>query len=658
MGISTTSSSTSSGTASIDVASIVAQLMASENKPMTVLKDKITGKTTLISDLGTLKSKVSTFQTALKSLQDPAAMSALAATSSNESIVQISSSAGAIKGQHDIVVNKVAQPAQITFNGFDSGTANAGLLDGDTFSITVGARVHTYTPVDKTLAETTIDDLKNWVNGLSDNLSANVVQTSGSNYALMIQGTEPGTDNAITFSHTPVTTVETTVTGTGAGADSNKLAGFVAGDRFILTAGDGTTFINSSFTSSTTMGEVKTWVDVVSSSSINQSNELVLSNGVTYSTTRSAGDLIVGSTGSPSDSAGFQDGETFTLTTADLIPLTFTTTFNTSTTIGDVQSWIASQLPASSINGATKALTLNDTAASYSHEIVGLGSPLKRPTVVAARDASFTLDGLTYTRSSNTVTDALTGVTINLIKSDTASQSISVNKGPDKSPDIMQGFVDAFNDLVTTAKKLSARASAASGVTTNGSLSNSPTALNFLSQVKSMLSGDIHYTLGGTASIISLGELGFEMQYDGTAKFNATTFKSVSNASAILASGIKVGYQTYVVRDPETGVEISKNTTDITLDSYLTSLLKATTTETDAGTQTLAGAFDQMIKNEQSNIDDLNKKEARLQQQLDQKQTSYTNQYSALNKLLFELSNTSNSLTSALNGLTNGQNNN
>ena len=498
MAISTTSSSTSSGTASIDVASIVSQLMATENKPMTVLKDKITSKTTLISDLGTLKSKVSSFQTALKSLQDPTAMSAAVASSSDESIVKITNSTGAIQGRHDILVSNVAQPAQMTFDQFGSSTANAGLVDGDTFSITIGSRSYTYTPpIFVTMATTTIENLKNWVNALGDNLSASIVPTSGSKFALKIQGTQPGSDNAITFSHT------------------------------------------------------------------------------------------------------------------------------------------------------TSGVAVN-----------GLGSPVIAPTVVAAQNAAFTLDGVSYTRNTNTITDALSGVTINLIKADTVQQSISVDKGVDQSPMVMQGLVDAFNDLVTTAKKLSARAGSASGVTTNGSLANSPSALNFLNQIKSMLNGDIHYTLAGNSGTISMGELGFEMQYDGTAKFNATTFNAVSNASAILASGIKVGYQTYVVRDPVTGAEISKSTTDVTLDSYLTSLLKVTTSTNAAGTETiLAGAFDQMIKNEQSNIDNMNKKELALQLQLDQKQRSYTSQYSALNKLLFELSNTSNSLTNALSGLTNGQNN-
>lgn len=497
MAISSTSSSTSSGTASIDVASIVSQLMATENKPMTALKDKIASKTTLISDLGTLKSKVASFQTALESLQDPTAMSSAVASSSDETIVKITNSTGAIQGRHDILVSQVAQPAQMTFDQFGSSTANAGLAAGDAFSITIGSRSYTYTPpTGVTLATTTIDNLKNWVNALGDNLSASIVPTSGSNYALKIQGTQPGTDNAISYSHT--------------------------------------------------------------------------SSGVAVN---------------------------------------------------------------------------------------GLGSPVVAPTIVAAQNAAFTLDGVSYTRRTNTITDALSGVTINLVKADTAHQSISVDKGEDQAPKVMQGLVDAFNDLVTTAKKLSVRASSANGVKTDGSLAGSPTALNFLNQIKSMLNGDIHYTLAGNSSTISMGELGFEMQYDGTAKFNATTFKEVSNASAILASGIKVGYQTYVVRDPETGIEISKNTTNVTLNSYLTSLLKVTTSTTDAGTQTLAGTFDQMIKNEQSNIDSMSKKERALQLQLDQKQRSYISQYAALNELLFKLSNTSNSLTNALSGLTNGQNN-
>jgi len=509
MAVSSTSSSTNS-TTSIDVPSIVTQLMTAENKPMVALTNKISSKSLMISDLGTLKGKVASFQKALQNLQTPAALTSVVASSSDESVVKITSSTDAIKGQHDIIVNQVAKPAQITFDQFASSTENAGLAVGDTFSITIGSRQYTYPPAGEAPEDATIVDLKNWVNSLDDNLKASIVPTTGSNYALKIQGTEPGSDNAIAFSH--------------------------------------------------------------------------MSGGVSVS---------------------------------------------------------------------------------------GLGEPAVPPTVVSAQDASFTLDGQAYERKTNTITDVLSGITINLMKSDpTHTQSISVDKSGDTAPQVMQALVDAFNDLVLTAKKLSAKSSPSSSASSDGSLANSPTALSFLKQIKTMLAGDIHYTLAGTPATISLGDLGFEMQFDGTAKFNATSFNStlsakdpdtgvisVKNKSAILASGIKVGYSTYVTRDPLTGEEISKDTTDVTLDSYLTSLLKSSTVTLNGVTETVAGAFDRQIENERSSLTDMTKKQVALQMRLDEKQKSYYSQYSALNALLFKLSNTSNSLTNALSGLTNGQNN-
>jgi flagellar hook-associated protein 2 len=553
--------------------------MVAENKPMVALKDKITSKNLLISDLGTLKGKVASFQTALQSLQSPAALSELVATSSDESVVKITSSASALRGRHDIVVNQVAQPAQLTFNNFASSTANAGLVAGDAFSITIGSRTYNYTPpTGVTLATTTIENLKNWVNAIGDNLSASIVPTSGSNYALKIQGTEPGSDNSITYSRTPAAIVTTAITGTSANP-SNDLAGFVSGDTFSVTSG-GNTYTNSSFTNTTTIGDVQTWLSSAPrsiSSSINESKQLVLANGATYSRTVSG----------------------------------------------------------------------------------GLGSALNRPTIIAAQDASFILDGVAFTRNTNTITDALSGTTINLVKSDAGSvHSISVNKGDDKAPEVMQGLVDAFNDLLATAKKLSAKASPSSSGSTNGSLANSPTALSFMNQIKSMLAGDIQYTLAGSAGTLSMRDLGFEMQFDGTAKFNATTFNATNNVTTILASGIKVGYSTYIVRDPVTGAEISKTTTDVNLDSYLTSLLKATTSTTVSGSETISGAFDRQIKNEQSSLAEMTKKQVALQMRLEERQKSLYSQYSALNALLYKLSITSNSLTNALSGLTNGQNNN
>ena len=70
MAVSSTSSSSGSSIASIDVASVVDQLMRVENKPLDALNKKIDQQNLVISDLGTIKSKTAIFQDALKDFQN------------------------------------------------------------------------------------------------------------------------------------------------------------------------------------------------------------------------------------------------------------------------------------------------------------------------------------------------------------------------------------------------------------------------------------------------------------------------------------------------------------------------------------------------------------------------------------------------------------
>jgi hypothetical protein len=60
-----------SNTTSIDVAAIVEQLMKVENKPLDAIASKISQQKLVISDLGTIQSKVATFQDALKDFENP-----------------------------------------------------------------------------------------------------------------------------------------------------------------------------------------------------------------------------------------------------------------------------------------------------------------------------------------------------------------------------------------------------------------------------------------------------------------------------------------------------------------------------------------------------------------------------------------------------------
>ena len=115
MAVSSSSSSTSNtGAASIDVASIVAQLMTVENKPLDAINTKITQQKVIISDLGTVKSKVSALGDALKAFQDPNSYNNAVAITSDATVIQATAANGALIGNYNISVGATALASKYT----------------------------------------------------------------------------------------------------------------------------------------------------------------------------------------------------------------------------------------------------------------------------------------------------------------------------------------------------------------------------------------------------------------------------------------------------------------------------------------------------------------------------------------------------------------
>jgi flagellar hook-associated protein 2 len=243
-----------------------------------------------------------------------------------------------------------------------------------------------------------------------------------------------------------------------------------------------------------------------------------------------------------------------------------------------------------------------------------------------AQDAVFTLNDLSFTRATNNISDVLSGTTFNLVS--TGLATITLATGPDNGQEVIKAFITAFNDLTSTSKKLTQKGSGSSPA---GSLAGSPGALFFINQIKSMLSTGVSYESGGVSSALDLYELGIDIKSDGTLDFNAVNYASTDNIATILASGINIGSTSFSDTD--------------NLDAFLTSQIEA------------GGDLSASIVNEQDTLSQMSKKEVALQIRLDSKEKSYFSQYASLNALLFELNTTSSSLTSALAGLVDGQNN-
>lgn len=150
-----------------------------------------------------------------------------------------------------------------------------------------------------------------------------------------------------------------------------------------------------------------------------------------------------------------------------------------------------------------------------------------------ALDATFTLDGLTLTRSSNTVTDALTGVTLTLLAEQAGGATpVTLTVAADQAgiTTTVQGFLDSYNALIRFLKDRTGTAvsstTSATGATEissvrRGSLDAEPAYLNLMMNLRSDVGGRI--STAATDGPASLSEIGISAAADGTLSITDTT---------------------------------------------------------------------------------------------------------------------------------------
>jgi len=99
--------------------------------------------------------------------------------------------------------------------------------------------------------------------------------------------------------------------------------------------------------------------------------------------------------------------------------------------------------------GVANSFTLAPNSANTG---VSFGAPAR-----AAADASFKLNGVTMTRSSNTVTDALEGVTLKLLNPTLSNAQIELVRETAAITDQIKGLVTAYNEFEESLKILGER---------------------------------------------------------------------------------------------------------------------------------------------------------------------------------------------------------
>jgi len=133
-----------------------------------------------------------------------------------------------------------------------------------------------------------------------------------------------------------------------------------------------------------------------------------------------------------------------------------------------------------------------------------------------ARNATFELDGLSFTRQSNTVSDALPGVTLTFKKEGGAAEDLVVANDPDATRARLQRFVDAYDAVMSVVQR---QLSPAEGSDRNASLQGDAAIRGLQRRLQSLVVTQVT----GVGAFSTLADLGVKTARDGSLSIDPTT---------------------------------------------------------------------------------------------------------------------------------------
>jgi flagellar hook-associated protein 2 len=575
MATSTGTISTSAGP--LDVSTLVNQLIAVESKSkLTPLKTKESGFNTLISAYGSLKNALSSYQSALKTMT-AASFSAQKTTVANAGTgTNLTTDPFTADANSDDSTKVLAQ--KLKSGGYASGTTfNAG----DSIAIKVGTNPPTFITLQ---ANATLAGVRDAINASKAGVTASIV-TDGSGDHLVMESNTGGTANTIKvtannslsgLSYDP--TVAGSVTQIQAPRDATKAAAGkysigvsqLAQAVKVSSAGiaPGTTFDNGVLAiktgnGSTTLIQPKTNTLAGVRDAINASdagvNAAIVSDGtndhlvLTAKDSGAANNLRVSGTGNfsvfnfdpsgtvtttgvatnqtyASGSLALQVGnKSFTITPTDLDGSGAIGLNDVMKAINDANTGVTASI---SNDGSKDHLVLTPTGTDAiklvgSNDYADLsGSSMGQ--LAKAQDAKLTIDGVAVTSTSNKVSNAISGVTLNLAKVTTSADNFTLSIANDTSglSTAANTFVTAYNNLAKAITNLTKQTpSTTKGQASTGSpLAAESSVLNMMTQIRSTMLGAL-----GDDGGMNLSQVGIAFQKDGTLALDATKLTTAGN---------------------------------------------------------------------------------------------------------------------------------
>jgi len=592
MAVSSTSTSylsnagtlTSSGLGSgLDVTGIVSKLMAIERQPIGAIDGKIGVIDAKLTAYGTLKGTLSSFQTAVQTLTTTSTFNATTATVADTAQFSATSSSTAALGTYDVRVQQLAKAQKLQSVAFTNLTDSVG-----TGSLTFDFGTYTTTGDVTSFAENTdknsvtvsipsgsdsLSAVANAINSARVGVSASVIN-DGTSYYLAFSSSDPGADNALRITVDDDDGNDTNAAGLSRLA-YNKASGYANGSL--------------SYTGLS--------LNVAAASNNNQFNIAVDGGAVTTITlddnTYTSANIV----------AAMQ-------AKIDAVPALNGTV--------SVQLDASNQLKLySKTSGGYSAISLTPVAANSGLETLFGTTTTSEATArrltqtVAPQDAIIWVDNVQITKSTNTITDAISGITLSLTEESATATTLTVAGDTSKLKTGIETFVTEYNKVSALLTDL--------------------LAYDVSTGEAGALQGES--TVRGGLSVSSLSDLGVETKKDGTLSIDSTTLDDM------LADATNDFSDFFVGSTAAPGMAASL---DDTLDAMLNSggLLSA---KTDGLNQTI------------SEYDD---RKAALEVRMAAIENRYRTQFTNLDALIASMNSTSQYLTQQLANLPSIGNNN
>lgn len=584
--------------------------------------------------LSALASSLASVKSAAQGLSFSVDFNRHTISSSDETAVKATANSAALLGSYVVNVSALAKAAVLQSTGYTSTTSAIGQ---GTVTINVGSVSKNIT-IDAT--NNTLTGLRDAINNSGADVTASIVNvgpSSAPDYRLVVQSKNTGVANALTISDSL----------------ANKSA--ASSDNSVLTAtADASAAVGSYDIDVTTLAKAKSVksAQFLTSGSGTGTGTLTLSVGGvnTNITVNGSNNTLTGlrdainNSGADVTASVVQEGALdyrLVVTSnktgaANAVNISGTLSGGTNPFPGGgtvVQDAVDAQFTVNGVSHTRSSNTISDVISgvdftlhkandSATLNITGSNGPFSGggTVVQAAADASFTVNGLPLTRSSNTVSDVISGVTLSLLKEGGASSTVTVNKDTSSVKDNIKKLVDTYNGVA----KLVADQFTLNGSTgRQGVLAGDSTARAAVSRLRAAFNGPS----GLDGSIRSLSDLGIRFQRDGSLQLDE------AKLSSALSTDPEAVQKLFLKSENGIGKRIPD-----AVDSLIDSVSGAITARQNGITKTLVS---------------LEKKIAREEGRIAAYEARLTAQFTSLEKLVSQLNQQGDFLSQKLNTSTN-----